>query len=173
MKRLLRSDIAKNSSEQDTQFPETDDVAKSTPLAQALFQGSLPAGTLARLSDQDHFRELFRILVFARFILQRVALTLVTAKSEEYAFDMFEALNTTGEPLTAIETFKPRVIQAEGHSEYEQSVSFKLMTKIESYLSRFKTAPSRQTATADLLIPSHSSRKDTGSRRDSTTNVVS
>ena len=96
---------------------------------------------------------MFRLLTFGRFFLRRVAVTMVIGKSEEYAFDMFEALNTTGEPLTAVETFKPRVIRAEGHSLYEESDSRQSMMEVESFLDRFDTAPARQTATAELLIP--------------------
>ena len=46
--------------------------------------------------------------------MNRVQVVVVSASKEEYAFDMFESLNTTGEPLTAFETFRPRVIEIEG-----------------------------------------------------------
>lgn len=55
--------------------------------------------------------EVIYIAVFAKFLLHRVCLTYVEVNNESYAFDMFEALNTTGEPLTAIETFVPKVIE--------------------------------------------------------------
>lgn len=55
--------------------------------------------------------ELIYLVALVRFVLNRVCLTYVTVNSESYAFDMFEALNTTGEPLTAFETFVPRVIE--------------------------------------------------------------
>lgn len=51
------------------------------------------------------------ITAFSKFLLHRVCLTYVEVNNESYAFDMFEALNTTGEPLTAIETFVPKVIE--------------------------------------------------------------
>ncbi|TON40943.1 hypothetical protein CGH57_23505, partial [Vibrio parahaemolyticus] len=55
--------------------------------------------------------EVIYIAAFAKFLLHRVCLTYVEVNNESYAFDMFEALNTTGEPLTAIETFVPKVIE--------------------------------------------------------------
>ncbi|KAB1516094.1 DUF262 domain-containing protein [Photobacterium damselae] len=55
------------------------------------------------------------ITAFAKFLLHRVCLTYVEVNNESYAFDMFEALNTTGEPLTAIETFVPKVIEHIGY----------------------------------------------------------
>ena len=151
MKRLIKASIARPDGG-DIQFPSTADLADSPVVPTALFQGDVPSTVKAELyGDGGSYIELFRVLVFARFILRRVGVTLVVAKSEEYAFDMFEALNSTGEPLTAIETFKPRVIQAEGHGQYEESDSFVWMEEIADYLNRFRTAPRRQSATARLL----------------------
>ncbi|WP_413479519.1 DUF262 domain-containing protein [Vibrio hibernica] len=56
-------------------------------------------------------KEVIFITAFTKFLLHRVCLTYVEVNNESYAFDMFEALNTTGEPLTAIETFVPKVIE--------------------------------------------------------------
>jgi hypothetical protein len=50
--------------------------------------------------------KVLRLLVLAKYIQKYVILTKVVAENEAYACDIFEALNTTGEPLTAIETFK-------------------------------------------------------------------
>jgi hypothetical protein len=66
---------------------------------------------------------------------------------------MFEALNTTGEPLTAFETFKPKIIEAEGIDKYEDSPSFQNVMRIEDYLEVYKKAEDRQRATSELLIP--------------------
>lgn len=63
--------------------------------------------------------EIIFLTLFARFLLHRVCLTYVEVNNESYAFDMFEALNTTGEPLTAIETFVPKVIEHLGRLEKE------------------------------------------------------
>ncbi|WP_107851505.1 DUF262 domain-containing protein [Oceanimonas marisflavi] len=59
----------------------------------------------------DKVSDIIFITLFAKFLLHRVCLTYVEVNNESYAFDMFEALNTTGEPLTAIETFVPKVIE--------------------------------------------------------------
>ncbi len=139
------------------EFPNDSHLASSPSLISTLFQGDLPADVRDELnlgSSSDDFAAIFRILVFARYLLQRVAVTVVTTKSEEYAFDIFAALNTTGEPLTAIETFKPRAILAEGgQGTYSGSPSEKWMIEILSYLDQFRTAPQRQRATSDLLTP--------------------
>ena len=67
----------------------------------------------AELANTPHTEGLVRLLLFASYLTQRVILTRVEASSEADAFDIFDALNTTGEPLTALETFKPLIIQFE------------------------------------------------------------
>ncbi|WP_421313948.1 DUF262 domain-containing protein [Aeromonas veronii] len=86
--------------------------------------------------------EIIYIALFTKFLLHRVCLTYVEVNNESYAFDMFEALNTTGEPLTAIETFVPKVIEHIGNKrrdgasdeEIEQS-----MAVLNSITERFET----------------------------------
>ena len=53
-------------------------------------------------SDFDDASSLLLLVVFARYLNHRVAVTVVTAKNENDAGDMFESLNTTGELLTGI-----------------------------------------------------------------------
>ena len=57
--------------------------------------------------------ELVRTLLFSAYFCCCIVLTRVMTDDEGAAFDIFDALNTTGEPLTALETLKPRVIQTE------------------------------------------------------------
>ena len=99
-----------------------------------------------------NFCNLLRFLIFARYLNHRIAITIVTAKNENDAFDMFESLNTTGEPLTALETFKPKVIEREGLSEYVRSASYKWMEEIEGYLARCTKAKEKQRVTSEMLI---------------------
>ena len=56
---------------------------------------------------------LMRLCLFASYLMHSVVLTVVEALSEGVAFRIFDALNTTGEPLTALETLKPNIIQFE------------------------------------------------------------
>lgn len=64
-----------------------------------------------RLDRQLPIVALTRIVLFADYLRHRVFVTEVTAPDEENAFDLFQALNTRGEPLTAYETFKPVVLE--------------------------------------------------------------
>lgn len=85
---------------------ETLEVCLDFPIDQDLAQASELHSKVA---------EVIYIVVFAKFLLHRVCLTYVEVNNESYAFDMFEALNTTGEPLTAIETFVPKVVEFIGY----------------------------------------------------------
>ena len=55
-----------------------------------------------------------RLAVFSQFLLNQVILIDVRAPDEDTAFSLFEPLNTTGQPLTPIETLRPLAVRAEG-----------------------------------------------------------
>ncbi|WP_275230838.1 GmrSD restriction endonuclease domain-containing protein [Novosphingobium album (ex Liu et al. 2023)] len=107
-------------------------------------------------ADDDFFDEcqqVVRLLALARYVNFRLAATVIDASKEDYAFDMFEALNTTGQPLTAFETFKPRVIEFEGAAGYPASPTKEAIDRVQDYLDRFRKAEERLSATSTLLIP--------------------
>lgn len=97
---------------------------------------------------------LVRLIAFASYVTKCVILTRVETDDVNCAFDIFDSLNTTGEPLTAIETFRPRVIQFEdrmtgyGGSDCEYSLS-RLATHLDQV---FVTASARQRAVKELLV---------------------
>jgi hypothetical protein len=76
-------------------------------------------------SSSTELAQCLRILLFSRFMLERLALTQINAKDESYAFELFDSLNTTGEPLTAFETFVPIIAQEEGLDSYPSSPSYR------------------------------------------------
>ena len=103
-------------------------------------------------AGNDDFKELIRLVLFANFLMHKVGVTVVSAPGA-YAFDMFESLNTTGEPLTVFETFRPKVIEFEKLGNYESSDSRKYMGVIEEYLEQFTEAKTRHKETYNLLRP--------------------
>lgn len=111
---------------------------------------------LANLEDSladRRFRDCCAALILGHYAQQRVAFTVVETKGEDDAFDMFEALNTTGEPLTAFETFEPRVIEEEGLEDYEHSASFPHVQRVKLYLSEFGDQANKvQKATSSMLV---------------------
>ena len=54
--------------------------------------------------------------------------------------------------MTAFETLKPKVMEAETIVKYQSSASFKSVESIESYLNHFNKTSEKTTATADLII---------------------
>ena len=103
--------------------------------------------------------EIIRTVMLGNFILKRVIATFVEVSDDNYAFDMFEALNTTGEPLTAFETFKPKVVEycnsqyaSSSHVvDYQQTAEGKELNKAEALLSRYKKAEEKHKKTTALF----------------------
>ncbi len=107
-----------------------------------------------RISDKKAAKHIswLRLLLFSRYLLERVALTVVRPTNEDMAFDVFESLNTTGEPLNAVETFKPRAIIMEGIGEYERSRTKEHFALIDAYINGGKDPAARTKLVNTLLI---------------------
>ena len=103
-------------------------------------------------SQHKEFCELLRLVIFARYLNRCVAITVITTKNEDGAFDMFEALNTTGQPLTAFETFKPKVIERESLEKYKDSKSYSQIKKVEEYLHEFEKPSEKTEKTFEMLV---------------------
>ncbi len=140
------------SSDAESEFPSVRELIESANLGNSLFNEPVPPAVAQALADrsQSTLRRLFKLLIFARFALHHVAITVVTSQSEDDAFDMFESLNTTGTPLTAFETFRPRVIKEEGYKEYKTSTAARYMGRIEKYLKKHSNRDQR-TRTNEFL----------------------
>lgn len=142
----------------DYDLPSLPLITANEPFCEAIWGFSVPQAITQFLNEatsksQSDLCAVLRLLILARYLNNRMAFTVVTTESEDDAFDMFEALNTTGEPLTAFETFKPRVIESETLEKYEVSPSRPFMENVQQYLDQFRKADERQQATSDFLIP--------------------
>ena len=142
----------------ESDFPSLGTAFKQSDLLKHIFGKSIDeklktyVGEGNEDSGFDDVSCLLRLVVFARYLNHRVAVTIVTARNENDAGDMFESLNTTGELLTAFETFTPRVIQGETLGKYEGSPSHKRIVEIETYLSRFGSGKRKDKVTSEMLI---------------------
>ena len=65
---------------------------------------------ISYIEKNEDFHCFFRTLLLSGYLCNCVAITVVTTEDETAAFDIFDALNTTGEPLTALEVLKPVVV---------------------------------------------------------------
>ena len=73
-------------------------------------QGDAIVNNITSEAESERF---VRLLLFSSYVMQSVVLAVVEAPNEDIAFEIFDALNTTGEPLTALETLKPHVVRFE------------------------------------------------------------
>ncbi len=107
-------------------FDDVIDTMRCAFASEELFDGRvgpLDADQWAALFPQDHPGDLppsaeavrlLLLLTFAAFTMGHVQVISVDAEDEDSAFAVFEPLNTTGETLTAFETFVPSVVYTRG-----------------------------------------------------------
>lgn len=98
--------------------------------------------------------ELVQTLSVCHYLLDRCCFTIIQPTDDDWAFDMFQSLNATGTPLTAIETFKPTVVNTvdiEPGQQFKDSDSDKSFKKVEIFLSEATTAAQKNKRTNDYL----------------------
>ena len=130
---------------------------------------------LATITNNAQTEGIIRLVLFSWYFLKRVVITRVETDDEKYAFDIFDALNTTGQPLTALETLKPLVVQWENQStQYYGSRSELQFERLDRDVNdRFPGTEERQRETKNLLVSFalyHAGKKlglDLGSQRAS------
>lgn len=98
--------------------------------------------------------ELAQLSAICHYLLDRCCFTIIQPTNDDWAFDMFQSLNATGTPLTAIETFKPAVVNTVNEQpgmRFKDSDSDKYFKKIEDFLSETTTAQGKNRRTNDYL----------------------
>lgn len=114
---------------------------------------SVPADAPISLpvSEPDVIKAI-RIAVFGQFLLNQVLLIDVRALDEDIAFTLFEPLNTTGQPLTPVETLRPLAVAAEGGLErYAGSRSDIAFQRVDRYVPDELQATERSKRVSSLL----------------------
>lgn len=134
-----------------------EELRKDENLQETFFKSAFTEYVEEYLDKNDskgELKEYLLLLMIANYFINYVALTVVEAKDEKYAFDIFESLNTTGEPLTAFETFKPKVIQDIGITEYynEKSALKSYLDGIEEILEEKNDEKIKKAKTSNLVI---------------------
>ena len=96
--------------------------------------------------------EIIQLAAVCHYLLDRCCFTLIQPSNEDWAFDMFQSLNATGTPLTAIETFKPLIVNdTNEHGGYKDSENEKSMSKVENLFSEASSAQQKSKLTNDFL----------------------
>ena len=95
----------------------------------------------------------YQLLLLAYYLLRRCGVNRLQPTHEEWGFDMFQALNATGTPLTVIETFLPQVMQAEvvGGNMWEKTPSREYMDEIQELFEDTTTNEQKNKRTNELL----------------------
>lgn len=98
--------------------------------------------------------ELVQVISVCHYLLDRCCFTIIQPTDDDWAFDMFQSLNATGTPLTAIETFKPTIVNTvdgEVGLIFKDSNSDKSFKKVENFLAETTTAAQKNKRTNEFL----------------------
>ena len=105
-------------------------------------------------TGQYHLCALVQLFAASHYMLERCCFTVIRPVSDKWAFDMFQSLNATGTPLTAIETFKPLIVNTVENIEkkaFKGSQDDKWFSKVEELFADTKTASEKNKLTSDFL----------------------
>ena len=96
---------------------------------------------------------IYQLLLLTYYLLNRCGINRLQPTHEEWGFDMFQALNATGTPLTVIETFLPQVMQAETTDDnvWEKTPSREYMDEIQELFEVTTTNEQKNKRTNELL----------------------
>ena len=104
--------------------------------------------------NRDYYASaVYQLLLFAYYLLRRCGVNRLQPMHEEWGFDMFQALNATGTPLTVLETFLPQVMQAERaeQNEWDRTPSRESMNEIQELFDVTTTNEQKNLRTNELL----------------------
>jgi hypothetical protein len=104
-------------------------------------------------SDSYIISSIVQLSAVAHYLLERCCFTIIQPINEDWAFDMFQSLNASGTPLTAIETFKPLVVNTTelNKEKFEESSSKSSFSKVELLFKDATNAASKNKLTNEFL----------------------
>lgn len=155
--RKLCKAIRRGDPPEDINFPEVKELSRAG-VGLRLFGREIPENVRELIADPTSamysiWAETLRLVALSNYFLDRCAVAFVRPHEERWAFDMFEALNTTGQQLTAYETFKPLVVKAESLGKFGSSPSKARCDEIDDYIPDTGKYEERERATNALLVP--------------------
>ena len=83
--------------------------------------------------NKNYAAAIYNIFLFTYYFLRRCGVNRLQPTHEGWGFDMFQALNSTGTPLTALETFVPQIMREELRegNDWQRSPSKDYLEEIE------------------------------------------
>jgi len=109
------------------------------------------------LDDEAHeyrgvILEGIQFLLFLHYFLKRTCFSVIIPTSDNWAFDIFQSLNATGTPLTALETFKPLIVNwAQDNGGFKGSVTENHYFAVERLFEGVQTAAAKTKLTNEFL----------------------
>ena len=154
----LNDDVAKAHTSEDDTFANANDIIQHFT-EDVIWD--FPRLTLSehlnidgRSPQKNILCELVQTIAVCHYLLDRCCFTIIQPNNDDWAFDMFQSLNATGTPLTAIETFKPTVVNvADGipNEQFKDSAFEANFKKVEDWLGKAESAQQKSKWTNELL----------------------
>lgn len=109
--------------------------------------------SINKKSDSYLTSSMVQLISISHYLLERCCFTIIQPINEDWAFDMFQSLNASGTPLTAIETFKPLVVNTTEYNneKYENSKSKISFSKVENLFKDSNNAATKSKLTNEFL----------------------
>ena len=153
--------LTKNIQEKIQSFPNSNidllDIIKNHVELQNKFLGTELSNELIILLDNANsdtknlLLELLLTLVLQRFVIEKIMFAQIRVDKESFAFDIFDSLNSTGDLLTAVETFKPLVIRTLSQKVFENSKEKQYLEKFDEFIMNQEKAD-RHTITKKFIV---------------------
>ena len=95
---------------------------------------------------------IYQLFLFTYYLLRRCGVNRLQPTRQEWGFDMFQALNSTGTPLTALETFVPEVMATQPHDiEWQVSTAKGFLDDVDELFERTTSNQQKNRRTNELL----------------------
>ena len=114
---------------------------------------AVAGGNISHGSGNNLAAAIYQVFLFTYYLLRRCGLNRLQPAHEEWGFDMFQALNSTGTPLTAWETFVPLVMREEQRADqkWQQSPSKEFLDDIDELFESTTSNEQKNQRTSELL----------------------
>lgn len=104
-------------------------------------------------TNEKQVCSLVQLFAFCHYLLRCCCFTSIEPTLEDRAFDMFQSLNATGTPLTALETFKPLVVNTVNTQDggFKGSETENLFGYVDMLFSSIRSASAKGKLTNEYL----------------------